>query len=865
MKLTVRKHNKTYEKELEDVRANPAKYTEADSDSDSDDDDSDSSDSDSSSDDDSDSSDDDDDDDKSSSSNDNRSSDDGYSSEDSDVKFAKTSVNDDDDDSLFGSGTDSDDSDDDDDDDNDGRPELAGRAKWLKKVVVSSKKGKKTPKVPKVPNQSAAANKPKTVKRDKAFKIDDNMTEATLDIRMNEIIAMRGRKGTEAKTIVYQLQVLSKVSRHFGAKKEIPILMHLISAMFDSNRLIDEFMDLATWRNCRNCMMRIVDLLDENPNLTLGMISADDMTDIIMAGQKQDDFIKMKDDDEESEKVDQNLLKLVGSMDNYLVRLEDEYTKSLQQINPHTQDYVIRLSDEAFLLELAEGLQKYFERIRNFSVAAEVALLRMEHQYYKHNSMALQVKQAHNFTTKWGSYTNLHPGCTGRIDGNEGVDTTSVHPACFQGNPSVPVPTVDPDKELELLCAFIFKHGDDRHKTRALLCAVYHHAMHDRYYRARDLFLISHIQDNIDKTDTKTQILYNRTLVTLGLAAFRAGLIQKAYECLSGVCTGRVRELLAQGQARSFDKDPEQEKAERRRQIPYHMHINPDLLDCCYLTCAMLIELPQMVSGQGHANQRSRSHYRKYLQSYNRQVFTGPPENTREHILAASKALVTGDWKKAHQFILNLDVWNLIPNDGGQKVKTLLQLKMKDEALRIYLFQCASNYESITLAHLCSLFNMDRAGARRIISKMIFRNELSGAWDQCLAEETLVLNKVDASSLQQVAQQMADKVAYVMENNERMLDPLTSSYGYKDEWNGRDNRKQYGGGDGQKRSYHKNGPHWKPQNGNANRQQGGGRGGGRGGRGGRGNRRDGNNNNRGGYRTDDSKNKSKPMGWGNTM
>ena len=753
---------------------------------------------------------------------------------------------------MFGSDSDSDsdDSDSDDSDVDDGRPQLAGRAKWLKKTVVSSKKTKTTKK----PREGTAKPKATHVKQQQQ-KEEEIMTEELLGKKMGELIATRGRKGTDAKSIVYQLEVLSKVSRRFGAKKEIPVLMHLISAMFDGNRVIDEYMDLQTWRTCRQCMMRIVTLLNENQSIVLGLISADDMTDFIMASQKQADFIKKKEEEEEEEeetvKVNPNLLKLVGSMDNYLVRLEDEYTKSLQQINPHTQDYVIRLSDEAHLLELAEGMQKYYERINDHASASEVALLRMEHQYYKHNSMALQVKQAHNFTTKWGSYKNLHPACTGQIDGKQGVDTATAHPASFQGNPSVPVPVFDADKELESLCAFIFKHGDDRRKTRALLCSVYHHAMHDRYYRARDLFLISHIQDNIDKTDTKTQILYNRTLVTLGLSAFRAGLIQKAYECLSGVCTGRVRELLAQGQTRSFDKDPEQEKAERRRQMPYHMHINPDLLDCCYLTCAMLIELPQLVNNQGQAI-RGRSHYRKYLQSYNRQVFTGPPENTREHILAASKALVAGDWKKAADYILNLEVWNLIPNDGGEKVKALLALKLKDEALRVYLFKCASNYESIALSHLCSLFDMEKVVARRIISKMIFRNELSGAWDQCLAEETLVLNKVDASSLQQLAQQMAEKVSYVMENNERILDPLTSSYGYKDDWAGRDTRKQYQGGDGQRRGYKGGNPHWKPQNANSSRQHHGGRGGGRGGGG------------RGGYRADDKK-QNKPMGWGNTM
>ncbi len=45
-----------------------------------------------------------------------------------------------------------------------------------------------------------------------------------------------------------------------------------------------------------------------------------------------------------------------------------------------------------------------------------------------------------------------------------------------------------------------------RIRTRAMLCHIYHHSIHDRWYQARDLMLMSHLQEAIQFADVLTMV-----------------------------------------------------------------------------------------------------------------------------------------------------------------------------------------------------------------------------------------------------------------------------------------------------------------------------------------------------------------------
>ena len=260
-------------------------------------------------------------------------------------------------------------------------------------------------------------------------------------------------------------------------------------------------------------------------------------------------------------------------------------------------------------------------------------------------------------------------------------------------------------------------------------------------------------------------------MVQLGMCAFRYGSIKDAHNALLDIQSGgRAKELLAQGllMTRQMDRTQEQEKLEKQRQVPFHMQINLELLECVYLVSAMLIEIPYMAAHESDARRRMISKsFHHQLKMSERQAVIGPPESMREHVVAAAKAMRNGNWEACKNYLINdkmnTKVWSLFKQ--GDVRPTLIR-KIQEETMRTYLFTFSKVYDSFSVRRLSQMFQLELRDVHSIVSKMIIREELMASLDE--PTQSVVMHRTEPSRLQSYSLQLADRLLSLVENNERI-------------------------------------------------------------------------------------------------
>ena len=659
--------------------------------------------------------------------------------------------------------------------------------------------------------------------------------------KLKELLAMRGKRGTDKLAMIADLKLLA--SKATEAAALLKVHTTLASALFDVTLNKNTHMPTTLWKECEEEVRTILGLLESNTQVRLsedekveerfdddddeeaaaaaaaaggaaggGMAGAAPLTEEEKALREraaEEEKAKREDSEDLHTHAETGKVQYVmGNLFSFLQLLCMEYRKSMQAIDFHSAEYVLRLKDELLLEALVGKAQDYYRNVSKTSLEASVAFLRLELVYYKYRDELDALKQrlsAIKRAEKEQDKTLERDEEKSKIWDEKTASEQQAEAAVAAPAFSLPPPPVNiADQGLVgQLATFLYKHGSDQSRVRALLMHVYHLALHNQYLTARDMLLMSHIHETVQHADIKTQVLFNRAICQLGLCAFRCGEFRAALEQLGDlVQSNKIRELLAQGtsQQRWQERDVEKEELERKRQLPFHMHIQQDYIEAVHLIAAMIAEVPNLAQhGQQNKKKIISKAFRRLFDASSRQAFNGPPENTRDLIMAATRAMRGGEWEKCVAFLVRLRMWNWMSKEVAEFVQGRMRQRVQEETLKTYLLTFSQHFQSISTQRLCTLFALPAASVHRIASKLMTSQQLSGSWDQ--PSDAIIVHASQPSRLQRAAVAFADKAGVFLEQNERMLESRHGFVqfnrgGYRGGGGGHGGGEGRGGGDG---------------------------------------------------------------------
>lgn len=544
---------------------------------------------------------------------------------------------------------------------------------------------------------------------------------------LRSVAESRGRKNVDVREQIKTLEGLIEEAQ--TPYQSIIAYLMLIPYRFDGSSTLS-YMAIEQWKLAAQDINSLFKILEANKSQYRVLENAEALDDIEV----------------EPTPNAQGIREILGSVVSFVERLDDEFTRSLQVIDPHATEYIDRLKDEQIIYSTIIRAQLYSELvipekdIANGDQIARVITRRIEHIYFKPSALIQQSER-----TAWESLSSI-------------------------GQKSYILPFSEDesyiDTLLDSLASVLYKQTNAVYRKRAMLSHIYYYAFNNQYFKARDMFLISHLQSSIHTSDASLQILFNRALVQLGLCAFRNGLIQEAHQTLQEISTSsRHKELLGQGAQRFNNQNS---VADKQRLLPFHTHINLELLESVFLTSSLLIEIPQyaQLGSSIDAKKRLQSKsFRRALEFHERQTFQGPPENTRDFIMHAAKALQAGNWQKASDLLNSIKIWNLFPE--SDKIRSLIKEKLQEEGLRTYVFQFKSFYSKLSIAKLSKIFELPESKVSAILSKMIFKEEIAAGLDQ-VSNSVVFTKGVELTKLQELALNLADRATLLSERNERL-------------------------------------------------------------------------------------------------
>jgi translation initiation factor 3 subunit C len=195
---------------------------------------------------------------------------------------------------------------------------------------------------------------------------------------LRTIMESRGKKNTDRTEQIKIMEKLYEVAT--TPYQRVRVLLTLISTRFDLSTGVQTFMSQEQWKAAEQEFGNLLKVLEANRELVVIENAEewedDDKGPIVTPGEK---------------------FKIPGSIVSYVERLDDELTRSLQHIDPHTAEYIDRLSDEGALYNNIVRTLLYIEGLRtdeSLQVPQEslnrIVMRRLEHVYFKVSLLVLK-------------------------------------------------------------------------------------------------------------------------------------------------------------------------------------------------------------------------------------------------------------------------------------------------------------------------------------------------------------------------------------------------------------------------------------------------------------------------------------------
>jgi len=465
-----------------------------------------------------------------------------------------------------------------------------------------------------------------------------------------------------------------------------------------------------------------------------------------------------------------------GNLEFFMKRLCQDWHYSLKNIGMqlHHEKYMNRMEDRNLLLRMLARTRDYLlsieEKGNQKSDIAMLALqeLRIRHSMYDEKCNVLCNPESESHTSRLESSRAHMSPVLGTL--SSGATSTS--------------------KLVVDLAKLVWSTPDAGHKlqiTQAVLYLVFYLALHNDFRNARNLLQMSHLcpgnNQYLERSQVKwyigmcepsTQLIYNRCICQLAIAAFHQGRFDQCSEMLFNLySSGKIKELMAQyvkidwWKREKTDKEMEIEANEHARLLPEHLHFNTNMLESLHLIAAMFKAIPGWVTTPHRKFIRKWS-FRYYFEQFLRRETSGRIgvdfDQTKYAIMESGKAMSQGDWRTCYSKLADLKFWNELKNIDV--ARHFVKEEVKKQSLRCYLERYGALYKSIRMDKLVERFKLTRRNVQKYVSRFCVDYTLRAQYDQIT--DCYIVTRGVATPIQKLSLAYSDKLNQLMETNERL-------------------------------------------------------------------------------------------------